>query len=94
MAQRLLEHGAQGVLLTDLDAGRLEATVKLLAGSHGERVGEWRAMPRRRRIWSGSSVRPRSGSDRSTCTSRTPGSAVARGSTRARRSGAGRSTST
>ncbi|MFD8777950.1 SDR family oxidoreductase [Streptomyces sp. NPDC059916] len=39
IAQRLLEHGAQGVLLTDLDAGRLEATVKLLAGSHGERVG-------------------------------------------------------
>ncbi|MFE5016622.1 SDR family oxidoreductase [Streptomyces sp. NPDC056690] len=39
IAQRLLEHDAQGVLLTDLDAGRLEATVKLLAGSHGERVG-------------------------------------------------------
>ncbi|MGW1950798.1 SDR family oxidoreductase [Streptomyces sp. NPDC001940] len=39
IAQRLLEHDAQGVLLTDLDAGRLEATVKLLAASHGERVG-------------------------------------------------------
>ncbi|MFI9778443.1 SDR family oxidoreductase [Streptomyces sp. NPDC051956] len=39
IAQRLLEHDAQGVLLTDLDAGRLDATVKQLAGSHGKRVG-------------------------------------------------------
>lgn len=38
VAQRLLEAGARGVLLTDLDAGRLDATVKRLAEDHGERV--------------------------------------------------------
>ncbi|MEV8020132.1 SDR family oxidoreductase [Streptomyces sp. NPDC086554] len=39
IAQRLLEHGARGVLLTDLDADRLAVTVKRLAGAHGaERV--------------------------------------------------------
>ncbi|MCQ4211776.1 MULTISPECIES: SDR family oxidoreductase [Streptomyces] len=38
VAQRLLEAGAGGVLLTDLDAERLDATVERLAGAHGERV--------------------------------------------------------
>ncbi|MEV0322863.1 SDR family oxidoreductase [Streptomyces sp. NPDC050658] len=38
IAGRLVEGGARGVLLTDLDAGRLDATVQKLAGTHGERV--------------------------------------------------------
>ncbi|WP_425825214.1 SDR family oxidoreductase [Streptomyces fractus] len=38
VAQRLLEAGARGVLLTDLDADRLDATVRRLAESHGKRV--------------------------------------------------------
>ncbi|MHB9756765.1 SDR family oxidoreductase [Streptomyces sp. BYX5S] len=38
VAQRLLEADARGVLLTDLDATRLDATVKRLGDTHGERV--------------------------------------------------------
>ncbi|MDI2125592.1 SDR family oxidoreductase [Yinghuangia seranimata] len=38
IAQRLLEHGAGGVLLTDLDAARLDATGKQLAEAHPGRV--------------------------------------------------------
>ncbi|MZD09608.1 SDR family NAD(P)-dependent oxidoreductase [Streptomyces sp. SID5785] len=38
VAQRLLEAGARGVLLTDLDATRLDATVRELAAGHGDRV--------------------------------------------------------
>lgn len=38
VAQRLLEAGARGVLLTDVDTDRLDATVERLAGRHGERV--------------------------------------------------------
>ncbi|MEV1021142.1 SDR family oxidoreductase [Streptomyces sp. NPDC050264] len=38
VAQRLLEAGARGVLLTDLDAARLDATVRRLGGAHGECV--------------------------------------------------------
>lgn len=38
IAQRLLEHGARGVLVTDIDAARLEETGKRLAADHPGRV--------------------------------------------------------
>ncbi|MFG2894042.1 SDR family oxidoreductase [Streptomyces sp. NPDC048248] len=38
IAQRLLEEGARGVLLTDLDAARLDATAKRLADAHAGRA--------------------------------------------------------
>lgn len=94
VAQRLLEAYARGVLLTDLDAARLDETVQRLAESHGERVAGRAGTPVTPSTCAASSRRRRRASGPSTCTSPMPGSAARRASTRVRTSGAARSTST